>query len=41
MVEQMFSALRGDWNIVKKNRDKIIALRRYTTPFRTAKSRTP
>ncbi|RID48312.1 hypothetical protein BRARA_I04833 [Brassica rapa] len=24
-----FNALRGDWNIVKKNRDKIIALRRH------------
>ncbi|KAF3570153.1 hypothetical protein F2Q69_00063185 [Brassica cretica] len=26
---KMFSALRGDWNIIKKNRDKIIALRRH------------
>ncbi|KAL0699609.1 hypothetical protein Bca4012_055731 [Brassica carinata] len=26
---RMFSALRGDWNMIKKNRDKIIAFRRY------------
>lgn len=29
MVQQMFSALRGDWNMMMKHRDMITAVRRH------------